>query len=127
MSKKHSPGFEVLCEAARLNVQEVTADQILARLKKDDKFLLVDVREDHEWAKGHLPKAIHLGRGIIERDIEAKAPDFSTDIVLYCGGGYRSALAAESIQKMGYHNVSSLAGGFRGWTERGYDVTENER
>ncbi len=84
--------------------------------------MLIDVREDHEWQAGHLPQAVHLGRGIIERDVETTFPDPHTELVLYCGGGYRSALAAQSLQKMGYDNVWSLAGGFRGWRDAGHDV-----
>ena len=85
-----------------------------------EKFHLVDVREDSEWAKGHLPNAIHLGKGVIERDIETKVPDKNAELVLYCGGGFRSALAADNLQKMGYKNVLSMDGGWRGWTESGY-------
>lgn len=119
---KHSPAFERLCEAARKNVREVSIPTIQERLVRGDSFLLIDVREDHEWSAGHLPKATHLGRGILERDVEVRFPDPHTEIVLYCGGGYRSALAAESLQKMGYDNVWSMAGGFRGWREAGGDV-----
>src|SRR5690606_24241795 len=92
------------------------------RLERGDTFKLVDVREDHEWAKGHIPGAVHLGRGIIERDIERIFPDPDTEIVLYCGGGYRSALVADNLQKMGYTNVASMDGGWRGWLEAGFDI-----
>jgi rhodanese-related sulfurtransferase len=119
---KHSPRFEKLCEAARATSREVSIDQIHSRIVGGEKFLLVDVREDHEWAAGHLPGAVHLGRGIIERDVEVRVPDLHTEVVLYCGGGYRSALAAENLQKMGYDNVWSMAGGFRGWREAGLPV-----
>lgn len=114
---KHSPGFEKLCEAARKNVREVSVSEVNARLQRKDDFVLIDVREDHEFVVDHLPSAVHLGRGILERDVEARWPDPNTDIVLYCGGGYRSALSAESLQKMGYTRVSSMAGGIRGWRE----------
>lgn len=115
---EHSPGFERLCEAARKNVVEVTAEDVKARL--GDGLHLVDVREESEYAAGHLPGAKGIGRGILERDIERAYPDATTEIVLYCGGGYRSALAAESLGKMGYTNVKSMIGGWRGWTEKGF-------
>lgn len=121
---KHSPGFEKLCEDARKNVREVSLQDVKARLDRGDSFTLIDVREDHEHAVDHLPKAVHLGRGILERDIEAQFPDPNTDIVLYCGGGYRSALAAESLQRMGYANVSSMLGGIRGWREAGFPLVK---
>src|SRR4051812_15350021 len=115
---KHSPGFLKIVKAARRSIQETTVRAVRARMENDDKsFLLVDVREDHEWEKGRLPGAIHLGKGIIERDIETEIPDKKREIILYCGGGYRSALAAENLQKMGYKNVVSMDGGFRGWKE----------
>jgi rhodanese-related sulfurtransferase len=123
MAKKHNTGFERLCEAARARVREVTIADVKRRLDAGERFHLVDVREDHEWTKGRLPKAVHLGRGILERDVETLIPDAKADIVLYCGGGYRSALAAESLAKMGYANVTSMAGGFRGWTEAGHATT----
>ena len=104
----HSPGFLKLAEAARANVREISIAHVKAKL---------DAGEDNEWQNGHLPKARHLGRGVIERDIEKACPDAGREIVLYCGGGYRSALAAESLGKLGYTNVHSMAGGFRGWTE----------
>lgn len=119
---KHGPNFEKLCEAARKNVREVTLSQVKARLDAKEVFVLVDVREDHEFAVDHLPSAVHLGRGILERDAEARWPDTDADLVLYCGGGYRSALAAENLQRMGYTKVSSMAGGIRGWREAGYPV-----
>jgi len=95
------------------------------QLDAGDKFVLVDVREESEWARGHLPGAIHLCKGIIERDIEKTIPDKSARLVLYCGGGFRSALAADNLQKMGYTNVSSMDGGWRGWTEVGYPVSKD--
>jgi rhodanese-related sulfurtransferase len=114
---KHSPRFLRISEDARANVREVSAGDLRKRQERGDTFTLIDVREDHEWAKGHLPGATHLGRGILERDIEKQVPDPHAELVLYCGGGYRSALAAESLQKMGYDNVWSLAGGFSGWRD----------
>jgi rhodanese-related sulfurtransferase len=119
---KHSPRFLKLVDESKRNVREVTVQEVKARLDRSETFHLVDVREESEWAAGHLPHAIHLGKGIIERDIEEKIPDANADIVLYCGGGYRSALASENLQKMGYRNVTSMDGGFRGWREAGLTV-----
>jgi rhodanese-related sulfurtransferase len=113
---EHSPRFDKLCSEARANIEEVSIDDVAARIAKGDAFVLIDVREDNEFAKGRIKTARHMGRGILERDIEKAYPDLDTDIVLYCGGGYRSALSAESLQKMGYRNVKSMAGGWRGWT-----------
>ena len=118
---KHGERFVAVCEAARAQVREIDVATIAARITQGDAaFYLVDVREDREWAQGHLPGAVHIGRGVIERDIEAKIPDTGAEIVLYCGGGYRSALAAESLQKMGYMNVISMDGGFRAWKDAGH-------
>src|SRR5205085_7425236 len=97
--------------------RELTVDDVKAKRDRGDKFLLVDVREESEWNKDHLPGATHLGKGVIERDVEARVPDTGTEIVLYCGGGYRSALAADNLQKMGYTNDRPMAGGHRGWEE----------
>jgi rhodanese-related sulfurtransferase len=121
---EHSPRFEKLCAAAIANVKEISAEDVADRIAKTQtggnksRFHLIDVREESEFAKGHLAPATHMGRGILERDIEKAIPDLNADIVLYCGGGYRSALAVESIQKMGYSNVKSMAGGWRGWNEK---------
>ena len=123
MAPKHSPRFLELVEAVRKRVHEISIDEVKARLDRDDNFLLVDVREESEFANDHLPKAIHLGRGIIERDIEERVPALDASLILYCGGGYRSALAAENLQKMGYTNVLSMDGGIRGWREKGYPLT----
>ena len=123
MAPKHSPRFLELVEAVRKRVHEISIDEVKARLDRDDNFLLVDVREESEFANDHLPKAIHLGRGIIERDIEERVPALDAPLVLYCGGGYRSALAAENLQKMGYTNVLSMDGGIRGWREKNYPLT----
>ena len=119
---KHSRGFLALVNDAKRRVRETDIASIRARISRHEKFHLIDVREDNEWAKGHLPGAIHLGKGIIERDIETTVPDPNTEIVLYCGGGYRSALAAEVLQRMGYANVISMDGGYRGWVEAGHPV-----
>lgn len=122
---KHSPKFLELVSEARKGIREVTIADVKPRLDRGDKFHLVDVREESEWAAGHLPGAIHLGRGIIERDIEARIPDTNAEIILYCGGGYRSALTAESLMKMGYHNVISMDGGFRAWKDAGYPLVKD--
>ena len=117
---KHSPGFLELVGNARKGIRECTVADVKARLERADQFHLIDVREESEYAAGRITGARHLGRGVLERDIEAVIPDRDADIVLYCGGGFRSALAAESLQKMGYRRVVSMDGGFRAWTEAGY-------
>jgi rhodanese-related sulfurtransferase len=122
MAHQHPPGFLKIVNDAKSRVKECTIDQMRARQAAGEKFLVVDVREESEWAAGHIPGAIHLGKGVIERDIEAKIPDPSTPLVLYCGGGFRSALAADNLQKMGYTNVISMDGGMRGWREKGLPV-----
>jgi len=120
---KHSPRFLKLCEDTKARVKETTVDEVKRRLDRGDRgFVLVDVREESEWNAGHIPGATHLGKGVIERDIEQKVPDTGKEIILYCGGGFRSALAAESLQKMGYTNVISMDGGWRGWKEAGHPV-----
>ncbi len=116
---KHSPQFLKLVGEAKTRVKETNVPEVKKRMDGGEKLLLVDVREDNEWANGHLPGAVHMGRGIIERDIEAKVPESSTNIILYCGGGFRSALVADNLQKMGYTNVESMDGGWRGWVEAG--------
>jgi rhodanese-related sulfurtransferase len=123
MAKQHSPRFEQLCRQTKNHVREVTVDQVKAKLDKKEPFHLVDVREESEWAKDHLPEAIHLGKGVIERDIEQRIPQTDAPIILYCGGGFRSALAADNLQKMGYTNVASMDGGIRGWRDKGYPLT----
>jgi rhodanese-related sulfurtransferase len=123
MTHQHSPRFLRIAEDARKNIREVSIDEVKARLDRGAQILLVDVREESEFAVDHLPGAIHLGKGIIERDIEARVPDPSTPMVLYCGGGFRSALAAEALQKMGYTDVLSMDGGIRGWRERAFPLT----
>lgn len=116
---QHSEGFLRLVNEAKKHVRELTIEQVLEKRRRGDKFVFIDVREDSEWAQGRAQGAIHLGRGVIERDIEERIPDKGAEIVLYCGGGFRSALSAESLQKMGYTNVASMDGGIRGWRERG--------
>jgi rhodanese-related sulfurtransferase len=123
---KHSEAFVRLVNESRVWIRETNVAEVKKRLDAGDKFTLVDVREDHEWARGRLPGAMHLGRGIIERDIEDRFPDKSVELVLYCGGGYRSAMSADNLQKMGYTNVSSMNGGWRGWTEAGYPTESGE-
>jgi len=122
MAGQHAPRFLDLVNLARSRVQECTVQDVQTRLQAGEHFELVDVREESEFAKGHLPGAQHLGKGVIERDIEARIPDQKTPIVLYCGGGYRSALAADAIQQMGYEQVLSMDGGWRGWKEAGFPV-----
>ncbi len=120
---QHSPRFLQLVQDAKTRIREVTVDEVKARLDRGDTFHLVDVREESEWARDHLPGAIYLGKGIIERDVEQKLPDTGAEIVLYCGGGFRSALAADNLQKMGYTNVASMDGGIRDWRQKGYKLT----
>ena len=121
---QHSPRFLQIVNDAKKRVRETTVNEIKRRQDRGDRFTLVDVREESEYAKDHLPGAIHLGKGIIERDIEAKVPDTSAEVVLYCGGGFRSALAADNLQKMGYSNVVSMDGGIREWREKKYPLTD---
>ena len=123
MAPQHSPRFLHIVENARQRIHETNVDEVKAKLDRGEKFLLVDVREESEYAKDHLPGATHLGKGIIERDIEARVPDLNAEIVLYCGGGFRSALAADNLQKMGYKNVISMDGGIRDWREKRYPLT----
>ncbi len=121
---QHSPRFLQIVNDAKRRVRETTVDSVKAKLDQSEKFALIDVREEGEFAKDHLPGAIHLGKGIIERDIEQKFPDLDTAMILYCGGGFRSALAADNLQKMGYRNVISMDGGIREWREKGYPLTK---
>jgi rhodanese-related sulfurtransferase len=118
MMVQHSSGFEKLVQDAKTRVHELTVDQVKSKMDRGDRFQLIDVREESEWAKDHLPEAIHLGKGIIERDIETRVPDHGAELILYCGGGFRSALAADNLQKMGYKNVWSMDGGIREWREK---------
>ena len=114
-----------LVNDAKSRVKEADYRDIKKRLDAGEKLILVDTREDLEWASGRIPGAIHLGKGIIERDIEKTIPDHAAPIVLYCGGGFRSAIAADNLQKMGYTNVISMDGGWRGWNESGYPTTKD--
>src|SRR6201984_3655298 len=113
MAHQHTPRFLKIVEQAKTRVRETTVDDVKGRLDRGDKFILVDVREEGEFAKDHLPGAIHMGKGVIERDVEQKVPDVNAEMVLYCGGGFRSALAADNLQKMGYITVTSMEGGVR--------------
>ena len=122
---KHGRRFVQLVDEARGNIRETDVAAVAARRARGETFNLVDVREDHEWEKGRIPGAIHLGRGIIERDIEKTFPDPAAEIVLYCGGGFRSALSADNLQKMGYSNVKRMAGGYRGWVYAGAPVNRD--
>jgi rhodanese-related sulfurtransferase len=125
MAPHHSPRFLQIVNDARSRVKELTVDQVKAKFDRGEKFQLVDVREDSEWANDHIPGSVHLGKGVIERDAEKMLPDPGEEIVLYCGGGFRSALAADNLQKMGYTNVWSMDGGHRGWREKGYPLTKD--
>ena len=120
---KHSEGFLKLVNDAKTRVREVTVEETQKRLKENPNAKLIDVREDHEWQAGLAAGAEHLGKGIIERDIEAKVPDKSTELILYCGGGFRSALVADVLQRMGYTNVFSMAGGWKAWKDSGAKTT----
>jgi rhodanese-related sulfurtransferase len=119
---EHSPGFLKLVNEARPRVKEVTIDEARERLAKNPKAVLLDVREDLEWQKNHAAQAMHLGKGILERDLEQMFPDSNTELIMYCGGGYRSVLTAEVAQKMGYRNVSSLIGGYKGLVQAGWPM-----
>jgi len=115
----HAAKFLALVNDAKKRVKETNVADVKRRMDAGEKFVLVDVREESEWAQGHLPGAIHLGKGIIERDVEHSVPDTGTKVILYCGGGFRSALAADNLQKMGYSNVESMDGGWKGWIGAG--------
>jgi len=125
MAHQHPPRFLKIVDDAKTRVHETNVDEVKKRMDRRDKFILVDVREESEYAKDHLPGAIHLGKGVIERDIEARVPELNAEMILYCGGGFRSALAADNLQKMGYTNVISMDGGIRGWREKGYPLTKD--
>jgi rhodanese-related sulfurtransferase len=122
MAHNHPPKFLAIVDDAKKRVRECTIDDVQQKIDRGERFTLVDVREDNEWAAGHLPNAVHLGKGVIERDIEKAVPDTAAPLILYCGGGFRSALAADNLQKMGYTDVISMDGGFRGWKEKGLPV-----
>jgi rhodanese-related sulfurtransferase len=121
----HAPGFLRLVEDSKKRVKETNVKDVKRKMDTGEAFLLVDCREESEWARGHLPGAIHLSKGIIERDIEKAVPDPGAQIIIYCGGGFRSALAADNLQKMGYTNVISMDGGWRGWTEAGLPTVKD--
>lgn len=127
MAKTHSERFITLVNDALTRVDEITPDEVKEKLDSDEDFILYDVREQDEWQKSHIAGADYMGKGVIERDIEEEVPDTDKELVLYCGGGYRSALAADNLQKMGYKNVKSLKGGFRSWTEAGLPIEEEEK
>ena len=120
---QHSEAFLRLVDDAKSRIREVTVASAREKLHRGHSFHFIDIREDHEWARGRAEGAVHLGKGIIERDIEALVPDADEEIVLYCGGGYRSALSADALQRMGYRNVFSLAGGYKEWVASGSPIT----
>jgi rhodanese-related sulfurtransferase len=124
VAHQHSPRFLQIVNDAKKRVRETTVAEVKRRLDRGEKFILVDVREESEYAKDHVPGAVHLGKGTIERDIEQRYPDTATPLVLYCGGGFRSALAADNLQKMGYTNVISMDGGIRDWREKGFPLSQ---
>jgi rhodanese-related sulfurtransferase len=127
MVRQHPPRFLKIVEDAKKRVRETNVNTVKTRMDRGEKFVLVDVREESEYAKDHLPGAIHLGKGVIERDIEARVPELNMEMILYCGGGFRSALAADNLQKMGYTNVISMDGGIRNWREKGYPLETGPR
>ena len=118
----HSPEFLKIVNDAKSRVKQTDVAAVIVRLKKGENLTLIDVREDNEWAKGRIAGAIHLGKGVIERDVEEAIPDKTKEIILYCGGGFRSALSADNLQKMGYGGVVSMDGGWRGWNDAGGPV-----
>ena len=121
---QHSPRFLAIVNDAKSRIRETTVDEVHDKLDQGDKFVLIDVREESEFAKDHLPGAVHLGKGIIERDIEMRFPDLNTPMILYCGGGFRSAMSADNLQKMGYANVISMDGGVREWRQKNYPMVK---
>jgi rhodanese-related sulfurtransferase len=125
MAADHPEGFLKLVRDAKSRIKEEDFRETKRRLDGGEKIIVVDTREESEWARGHIPGAIHLGKGVIERDIEKTVPDKEATLVLYCGGGFRSALAADNLQKMGYRNVISMDGGWRGWTEAGFPTIKD--
>ncbi len=121
----HAPEFLKLVQDAKSRIRETDVQTVKRQLDAGEKIVVVDVREESEWTRGHIPGAVYIGKGVIERDIEQKVPDKNATLVLYCGGGFRSALAADSLQKMGYKNAISMDGGWRGWTESGYPTAKD--
>lgn len=126
MAKHHSERFVTLVDDAKTRIQEITPEEVKEKQDAGDDFVIVDVREQDEWQKSHIAGAEYLGKGVLERDIETEYPNIDEELVLYCGGGFRSALAADNLQKMGYNNVKSLAGGFRSWTESGLPIEKKD-
>jgi len=124
---KHSPGFLAIVDEAKTRVRQTTPGEVKARMEETGAPLLIDCREDHEWERGHIQGAVHMSRGIIERDIEEVVPGKDAALVIYCGGGYRSALAADNLQRMGYTNVVSMDGGWRAWAALGYPTINYKR
>jgi rhodanese-related sulfurtransferase len=120
----HAPKFLQLVQDAKERVKETNVPDVKRRMDAGEKFVLIDVREDNEWARGHAAGALHMGKGVIERDIEQQCPDTNAKLILYCGGGFRSALVADNLQKMGYTKVISMDGGIRDWREKGYPLTK---
>jgi rhodanese-related sulfurtransferase len=124
--KQHSPGFLKIVDDAKSRIREASVEETREALNTR-AARVIDVREDNEWEEAHIKGAEHLGKGIIERDIETVAPDKTSELILYCGGGFRAALAADSLQRMGYSNVRSMAGGWRAWNEAGGPIEENQQ
>jgi rhodanese-related sulfurtransferase len=125
MAHQHPPRFLKIVADAKTRIRETNVPEVKKRMDRGDKVLILDVREESEYAKDHLPGAVHMGKGVIERDIEMRVPDLNTEMILYCGGGFRSALAADNLQKMGYTNVISMDGGIRDWREKGYPLVND--
>jgi len=125
MAHQHPPRFLKIVNDAKSRVRETNVEEVKKRMDRGETLAIIDVREESEFAKDHLPGAIHLGKGIIERDIEARIPELDKELILYCGGGFRSALAADNLQKMGYNNVISMEGGIREWREKNYPLTKD--
>lgn len=123
--KQHSPQFLHLVTQAKQRIQELSAESLKNKIDNHQELYLIDIREDHEWSTGHIPTAIHIGKGIIERDIEKTIPDFQAPIVVYCSGGFRGALVADSLQNMGYTHVQSLDKGSQSWIDSGYKLTQS--
>jgi len=121
---QHAPGFLKLVNEARTRVREITVDEARDRLARNPKAVLLDVREDSEWLAGHAAQAVHLGKGVLERDLEKTVPEFEREIIMYCGGGYRSVLTADAAQRMGYRNVFSLIGGYKGLVSANWPTTK---
>jgi rhodanese-related sulfurtransferase len=121
----HATGFLKLVNEAKSRIKQTNVQEVKKKLDAGEKLILVDVREESEWARGHIPGAVYLGKGVIERDIEQRVPDPAAPLVLYCGGGFRSALAADNLQKMGYTNAVSMDGGWKGWLEAGFPTVKD--